>query len=174
MDISKFVIGLPAASMKMAMVPALIAQDRIVKLVTLPTFITNLADGLYAAGSEAKAAGDKLIGESGNPGVRGTLSASADSISDIVVSLNKGVRLLSDATESLGKVPGMSGTSGRLKEAAKPIFDANDHLGELSGSMNELANTLTSVGESLERLGDHLHDIGEQARSLVSTPYELR
>ena len=174
MDFSKYVVGIPMASMKMAMAPAVLAQDRIIKLITLPSFITDLADGLYAAGTEAKAAGDRLIGEGGNPGVRGTLSSSADSIAGIVESLQKGVRLLNDATESVAKVPGMTNTSTRLKEAGKPIFDSTSHLGELSGSMNDLADTLASVGESLERLGDHLHHIGEHARSLVASPYELR
>jgi hypothetical protein len=173
MDISKFVIGLPATGMKLAMAPALIAQDRIIKLITLPSFINDLADGLYAAGSEAKAAGDKLIGEAGNPGVRGTLTDSANSIAGIVESLDKGVRLLSDATDSVAKVPRMGSTASRLKEAGKPIFDSTTHLSELSASMNELADTLSSVGESLERLGDHLHHIGLHTRSLVAMPNEL-
>jgi len=139
------------------------------QLGQLPEVFASFADGLDSAADQARAAGLALVGPDGDDGVRGKLLQVGESMSDLAGSLGKGVELMGDAADGIGKVPLMDSPAKRLAGAADELGSAIDNVKDLAGSMDVIADALAKVGTALARLGDHLSESGGEARGFLKT-----
>ncbi len=137
------------------------------QLDKLPELFAAFADGLDQAADQARAAGVALVGPGGDDGVRGRLLQVSESMADIAGSLGKGVALIGDAADGIGKVPLMDSPAKRLAGAAGELGSATDNVKDLAESMDTIAEALATVGTALSRLGDHLADSGGRARGFL-------
>jgi hypothetical protein len=136
------------------------------QLGRLPELFASFADGLDSAADQARAAGLALVGE-GDDGVRGKLLQVAESMGDLAGSLGKGVGLIGDAADGIGKVPLMDSPAKRLAGAADELGSATDNVKDLAASMDTIADALATVGAALNKLGDHLAESGGEARGFL-------
>jgi hypothetical protein len=169
MDIGKILGGFDGDDIKDAV--ALIRENRglLERLHKLPELFASFGDGLDQAADQARAAGVALVGEAGDEGIRGRLLQVAESMGSIAGSLGKGVGLIGDAADGIGKVPLMDSPAKRLSGAADELGSATHNVKELAESMEVIAEALAKVGTALARLGDHLGESGDQARGFLST-----
>jgi len=146
------------------------------QLGRLPELFASFGEGLESAADQARAAGIALVGRDGaggtagdgeSGGVRGLLLEVAESMGRIGGSLGKGVWLIGDAAEAIGKVPLMDAPAKRLGGAADELGSATDSVKELAASMETIAEALTKVGAALAKLGDHLSESGGEARGFL-------
>jgi hypothetical protein len=141
------------------------------QLGKLPDLFASFADGLDSAADQARAAGLALVGPQGGDqrdgGVRGKLLQVAESMGDLAGSLGKGVGLIGDAADGIGKVPLMDSPAKRMAGAADELGSATDNVKELAASMDTIADALATVGDALTRLGDHLAESGGEARGFL-------
>ena len=143
------------------------------QLGRLPELFASFGEGLESAADQARAAGIALVGRDGTAGdgesggVRGLLLEVAESMGRIGGSLGKGVWLIGDAAEAIGKVPLMDAPAKRLGGAADELGSATDSVKELAASMETIAEALTKVGAALAKLGDHLSESGGEARGFL-------
>jgi hypothetical protein len=133
----------------------------------LPDYLEKIASALGEAGDQAKSAGFALVGDDGESGMRATLTASAEALSDITESLGKGIARIADAAESLGKVPLMDGPASRLMGATEEMGNTTVRLAELAKAMDTIGDTLGKVGSALAKLGEHLDESGGHARGFA-------
>jgi hypothetical protein len=139
------------------------------QLGKLPELFASFADGLESAADQARAAGLALVGPDGDDGVRGKLLQVGESMTDLAGSLGKGVGLIGDAADGIGKVPLMDSPAKRLAGAADELGSAIGNVKDLAGSMDVIADALATVGTALARLGDHLSESGGEARGFLKT-----
>jgi hypothetical protein len=139
------------------------------QLGKLPELFASFADGLDSAADQARAAGLALVGPDGDDGVRGRLLQVGESMTDLAGSLGKGVGLIGDAADGIGKVPLMDSPAKRLAGAADELGSAIGNVKDLAGSMDVIADALAKVGTALARLGDHLSESGGEARAFLKT-----
>ena len=138
------------------------------QLGKLPELFASFADGLEQAADQARAAGLALVGADGDDdGVRGKLLQVAESMGDLAGSLDKGVGLIGDAADGIGKVPLMDSPAKRLAGAADELGSATDNVKDLAASMDTIADALATVGNALHKLGDHLAESGVEARGFL-------
>ncbi len=141
------------------------------QLGKLPELFASFADGLDSAADQARAAGLALVGpqggDEGDGGVRGKLLQVSESMADLAGSLGKGVGLIGDAAEGIGKVPLMDSPAKRLAGAADELGSATDNVKDLAASMDTIADALATVGTALNKLGDHLAESGGEARGFL-------
>ena len=137
------------------------------QLGKLPELFASFADGLDSAADQARAAGLALVGQDGDEGVRGRLLQVSESMADLAGSLGKGVGLIGDAADGIGKVPLMDSPAKRLSGAADELGSATGNVKDLAASMDTIADALATVGTALSKLGDHLAESGGEARGFL-------
>jgi hypothetical protein len=81
--------------------------------------------------------------------------------------LGKGVGLIGDAADGIGKVPLMDSPAKRLAGAADELDSATDNVKDLAASMDTITDALATVGTALTKLGDHLAESGGEARGFL-------
>jgi hypothetical protein len=168
MDLGKLLGALDGDEIKDAL--ELVRKNRglLEQLGRLPELFASFADGLDSAADQARAAGLALVGQEGDEGVRGKLLQVSESMADLAGSLGKGVGLIGDAADGIGKVPLMDSPAKRLSGAADELGSATGNVKDLAASMDTIADALAAVGTALNKLGDHLAESGGEARAFLN------
>ena len=168
MDLGKLLGALDGDEIKDVL--ELVRENRglLEQLGKLPELFASFADGLDSAADQARAAGLALVGP--GRGRRCPRQAARRSLSrwaDLAGSLGKGVGLIGDAADGIGKVPLMDSPAKRLAGAADELGSATDNVKDLAASMDTIADALATVGAALTKLGDHLAESGGEARGFL-------
>ena len=137
------------------------------QLSSLPALVGAFADGLESAAVQARAAGATLLGQPGEAGVRTQLVGVSESMTGIAGALGKGVWMIGDAAEGIGRVPMMEPPARQLAGAADEFGSATESIKEMASSMDAIAEALAQLGASMSVLGTQLELSGVQVRELL-------
>ncbi|MGL5824466.1 MAG: hypothetical protein ACRCYU_06485 [Nocardioides sp.] len=133
----------------------------------LPGYLEKVAVALDGAGDQAKAAGLALVGDDGESGVRAAVELSAQALTDIASSMERGLARISDAADGISRVPLLDGPADKLANATTELAATTQRLTDLASAMGVIGETLATVGQALAGLGDRLGESGGHARGFA-------